>query len=259
MDNPFEHPDRYAGHGDVFHRHSHSSASHLGLDFSSIMQAQQLGPNQHTMAGDAMATRLPGSNTAAYESHDDLCVDRCMGVGLYNGFQQFNHRSGPASLQGRWTRDDPVSRFDFPLGFDELSMQFRTADLAPPTTDPYHQPWFGQPSQHSQHHPGSVVPCSDEDCQSLDDSCCDSECTMTGKCTDMACADTDDACTDQNCPSRPAVVVPSSEVVDGAAALISINHPEEEPHHPFGLQQQGEPLRILSPTLCRQPRSHPDS
>ncbi|AEO65319.1 802a66bf-5cae-41d6-8ece-0c121a15adf9 [Thermothielavioides terrestris] len=227
MDSPFEAPGRFPTAVDGFHRHSQSTSSHLGLDFSSMMHPQ-LGSGQRAPSD---AARLPSSGDggagagvgAPYESHDDLCVDRCMGVGLYNGSQQFNHRGGPGSLQTRRPRDSSVSRFDFPLGLNEWSV--------PPPTDPY-QSWF------SQHHlPAPAVPCSDEDCQSLGDSCCDSQCTMTGKCTNIACADTEDACTDQNCPSRPSVSVPSSEVVNGAAALISINHsPEESPDH-FGLQQ----------------------
>ncbi|KAK4237864.1 hypothetical protein C8A03DRAFT_15633 [Achaetomium macrosporum] len=224
MDSPFEPSDRFPGSGDGFHGRSHSSSNHFGFDFSSMMHSQ-LGPGQQAPSDPA---RLHGGGVA-YESHDDLCVDHCMGVGLYNGFQQFNHRGGPTSLQNRWTRDNSLSRYDFPMGHDALPMQFRTADPGSQDSNPY-QPWFNE-------HSGSCVPCNNEDCQSMDDSCCDSQCTMTGKCTDLACADTEDACTDQNCPARPDVSVPSSEVVSGAAALISINHSPDETHHTFSMQQ----------------------
>lgn len=236
MDGHFESHDRFSshGHGDAFHRHSQSGGNHLGLDFSAMMHTPHtphLGPGPQTPSD---AARLSVAGGAAYESHDDLCVDRCMGVGLYNGFQQFNHRGGAPSVPTRWGRENPLSRFDFPMGHIDMSMQFRTADLAAPTPTLYQQQeWYSQQL-------GSCVPCTDDDCQSMADSCCDSECTMTDKCTNVACADTDDACTDQSCPERPAAALPTSEVVDGAAALISINHAPEEPQHGFGLQQQGE-------------------
>jgi hypothetical protein len=225
MDGHFDSHGRFSGNGDGFHRHSQSNHHHLGFDFA-MMQAQ-LGQSQQAPA-DAAAG-------AAHESHDDLCVDRCMGVGLYNGFQQFNHRGGPPSLQNRWTRDNPVSRYDFPMGFNDMSMQFRTPDPAPPAPSPYQQQWYGQQLD-------PCVPCTDDDCESMADSCCDSECTMTDKCTNVACADTDDACTDQTCPARPEGSVPTSEVVSGAAALISINHAPGAPQHQGfnNLQHQGE-------------------
>ncbi|KAK4158145.1 hypothetical protein C8A00DRAFT_39529 [Chaetomidium leptoderma] len=228
MDGHYESQDRFSGNGDGFHRHSQSHASHLSFDFSSMMHAQ-LGPGHQAPADDAAAA-APGG--AAYESHDDLCVDRCMGVGLYNGFQQFNHRGVPPPLQNRWARDNSVSRYDIPMGFNDLSMQFRTTDLAPPAPNlyPQHQ-WYAQQLE-------PCVPCTDDDCQSMADSCCDSECTMTDKCTNVACADTDDACTDQTCPARPDDAVPTSEVVSGAAALISINHSPEAPQHSFDMHEQ---------------------
>ena len=278
MDDHFEsHHDRYHGngqvhghgHGDAFHRHSQSTSStssnQLDLDFSAMMQpTAHLGPGHQSPAD---ASRLSAASATTYESHDDLCVDRCMGVGLYNGFQQFNHRGAPPSLPARWARDNPLARYDFSMGHMELSMQFRPADLAPPapvTPTLYPQQWYGQhldpcapcaPCDPCDPCDPCVpcIPCTDDDCQSVADSCCDSQCTMTDKCTDVACADTDDACTDQSCPSRPSVVVPSSEVVSGAAALISINHaPEELQHHNFDLQQQQQGEASPSLTLICQ-------
>ncbi|KAJ4295706.1 zinc-finger protein [Collariella sp. IMI 366227] len=228
MDASFDPPDRFSGNGDGFHRHSQSNGTHLGLDFSSLMHSHFASPQQ--TSDDA--SHLPSAGPT-YESHDDLCIDRCMGVGLYNGFQQFNHRGGPSSIQARWARDNALSRYDFPMGLGDISMQLRTADLAHSPSNPYQQQQQWYSSQM-----GSAIPCSDDDCHSMVDSCCDSQCTMTGKCTDVACADTDDACTDQNCPSRSDISVPS-EVVSGAAALISINHAPEESHNSFGLQQSG--------------------
>ncbi|GAB1311279.1 zinc-finger protein [Madurella fahalii] len=222
MDGSFESSGRFPGNGDGFHRHSQSRSNHLDLGFQSMMPPQ-LGSGPATSSGD-----VP-SSSAAYESHDDLCVDHCMGVGLYNGYQQFNHRGVQPTPQARWARENTVSRYDYSIGLAALPLQFRS-HLAPPASNPYQQPWFGQ-------HLDPGIPCSDDDCRSMGDmSCCDSQCTMTGKCTDVACADTDDACTDQNCPERP-VPVASSEVVSGAAALISINHAPEDAHHDFNLQQ----------------------
>ncbi|KAK4099775.1 hypothetical protein N658DRAFT_153806 [Parathielavia hyrcaniae] len=245
MDGHYEPDGRFSGNGESFHRHSHSSATHFGLDFSDMMHPP-LGP-AHQDPGEPTPVSGPGGG-APYESHDDLCVDRCMGVGLYNGFQQFNHRGGPSSLQNRWARDNSAARFDFNMGLDDLSMQFRAPEVASPTSTMYPQHWYDQPVD-------QCVPCTDEDCQSLPDSCCDSECTMTDKCTDVACADTADACTDQTCPERTAgdgdvdvaVAVPTSEVVSGAAALISFNHaPDPSPHASFGFQHQGEDLASLA-------------
>jgi uncharacterized C2H2 Zn-finger protein len=222
MDGHFDSNGRFSGTGDDFHRHSHShshcSPNHFDFDFSVMHHPQQ------TPSEDA---RLSATAGAAYESHDDLCVDRCMGVGLYNGFQQLNHRGGPPSLQNRWPRDSQ----DFPMGLSDLSMQFRAADIAPPSANFYQQSWY-------THQLDPCVPCADEDCHSMADSCCDSECTMTDKCTDVACADTKDACTDQTCPERAAVPVPTSEVVSGAAALISINHSPENSQHHYDMQHQ---------------------
>lgn len=269
--------DRFAGSGDGFHRPSQSTTgNHAGLAFSPMMTPQLAhgapgasnanslpaasanggvdggsgsgagtapGSGTGTSTGTAAAAAAAGST--AYESHDDLCVDSCMGVGLYNGFQQFNHRGGQPSLQARWARDSSISRDHDPTGLGALPLHFRAEHFAPPTSSPY-PPWF------NQHVDAARVPCSDEDCRSMGDmSCCDSQCTMTGKCTDVACADTEDACTDQNCPSRP-VPTPSSEVVSGAAALISINHhAPEQSHHNFNLQQQGE----ARPCFFYPPRS----
>lgn len=236
MNGPYQSSDRFPGNGnangngDGFHRHSQSISHHFNLDFQSMMQPHMGGSGGGPpTASDA--SRLPGS---AYESHDDLCVDRCMGVGLYNGFQQFNHRGAPPPLQARWARGNPISGYDdYSTGFGAMPVQFRPDAFAPPAASNSYQPWFNQ-------HLNSSITCTDDDCQSMGDmSCCDSQCTMTGKCTDLACADTEDACTDQSCPSR-SFTAPSSEVVSGAAALISINHAPEDPHHSFNLQQQGE-------------------
>ncbi len=318
--------DRFPGHGptgsgnahahpDAFHRHSQST----GLDFTALMHAhlashgqqqhhhqqhpqhrphhqtqpQQTIPPHHVARLSAAAAAVAAAATptpAAYESHDDLCVDRCMGVGLYNSFQQFNHRGGPApsSLHARWARENPLARYDFQMDHQvDLSMpvHFRPADLAPQPSTLFHHHQH-QHHQGQQHHQQQhwyhqldpcdpcgpcdpcapcdpcdpCVPCTDDDCQSTADSCCDSQCTMTDKCTNVACADTDDACTDQSCPERPPVSLASSEVVSGAAALISINHSPEETtshqhQHDFDLQQQGELSRV---SVVSTPRRSPN-
>ncbi|KAK0733893.1 hypothetical protein B0T26DRAFT_686276 [Lasiosphaeria miniovina] len=183
-------------------------------------------------------------NGATYGSHDDLCVDQCMGVGLYNGSNYFNHRGAPttaaaaaaaaaAALLPRWSGHvtparnlQPPFYNHYPLDLEDFSMSFRPG-IAASQPNPY-QPWFGQQLQQRPFQG------SDDDCQSMGDlSCCDSQCTMTGKCTNIACANKEDACTDQSCPGIPANV--PAEIVDGAAALISINHAPEQQHHNFGL------------------------
>ncbi|KAL2017818.1 hypothetical protein VTK56DRAFT_1620 [Thermocarpiscus australiensis] len=227
MDDSFESSDRFPW--DDYHRHSQSRSDQFSLNYHSTLDLQPGHEARQAGAG------------GAYESHDDLCLDHCMGVGLYNGFQHFNHRGGPPASQARWAHDMSFSRSDYSIHLGSQPAQLHTS-LASPASNPYHS-WFSP-------HLEPCVPCRDEnchvdchnkdcldDCHSMADmSCCDSQCTMAGKCTDMACADTDDACTDQNCPSRP-VPMPSSEVVSGAAALISINHGPEDPNHHFNLQQ----------------------
>ncbi|KAK4144701.1 uncharacterized protein C8A04DRAFT_36465 [Dichotomopilus funicola] len=259
MDGHFHSGDRFSGPGDAFHRHSHSTANPLAFNFSSMMHSQ-LDPDHHSQQQQQQQHQSGGSTgTNAYESHDDLCVDRCAGVGLYNGFQQFNHRGGPASIQSHWARGErslDYHHHDFSMGLGALSMQqFRDAAGLGHHNNLYHhqQPgdaaaaaaaaWYCHPMDSSclpdSCAPDSCIPCVDEDCRSRADSCCDSECTMTDKCTDVACADTEDACTDQTCPERPAVSLPTSEVVSGAAALISINHaPDGSPADHFDLQQR---------------------
>ncbi|KAL2154029.1 hypothetical protein VTH82DRAFT_2705, partial [Thermothelomyces myriococcoides] len=241
MDGHPDREDRHSASGDVFHRHSHSSSNHLPLDFSLMMHAQ-LAASHQVQSNEASAAA-----GGTYGSHDDLCIDRCMGVGLYNGFQQFNHRGAPPSLQSRWARGDvdASSRYSFQMGLHDVPMQFRSAELGSPAANFYQQQqqqqqqqqpppqWYGQQQQLT-----GCAPCTDEDCRSMAGSCCDSECTMTDKCTNAACAGTEDACTDQTCPERPPVALPS-EVVSGAAALISINHaPGETADHQFGNLQQ---------------------
>ncbi|KAL1836307.1 hypothetical protein VTJ49DRAFT_5316 [Mycothermus thermophilus] len=228
------------GHGNPYHRPSHSTSDSLGGHDFSMMHAahHQMAPSQQTQPDPGRMS----ATSATYQSHDDLCLEGCMGVGLYNGFQQLNHRGAPPSLQSRWTRDPAVPRYDFENTINhDMPMHFRTTDAASFSQNPYHQQsWYPQ-----THMTACAVPCTDDDCQSAADSCCDSECTMTDKCTNVACADIADACTDQTCPGRPDVVaatsLPTSEVVDGAAALISINHhsPTGNQHHDFdNLQRQ---------------------
>ncbi|KAK4201279.1 putative zinc-responsive transcriptional regulator [Triangularia verruculosa] len=245
MDGSFGHSGRFPGYGDGFHRHSQSSNDHQlsSLDFSTMAQSQL---SHQTMAHIDSDTSRMNTGSVAYESHDDLCVDACMGVGLYNGFQQFNHRGAPASLapQTRWqnnrfgnSRDNSINpQYQMDLSTLPLQQQqqqqhqFHT-DLDMP--NPYQQCFDQQMSS------TMASRCEDEDCQSMSASmCCDSECTMTGKCTAEECETEEDACTDQSCPSRPVLHVPE-EVRDGAAALLSINHaPGLSSPHNFNFQQQ---------------------
>ena len=245
MESSFGSPSDFPGGRNAFHRHS-QSGNHLGLGFPAMMHTQLPDGHCSSSIGDD-ATRLP--NAATYESHDDLCLDQCMGVGLYNGSHY--HRGGPSGLPARWpgrvtsSNHNLESLYDYSLHADIDTLQCRPG-LVASHPNPYQQSWLGQ-------QPGSDLahrlPCGgddddDDDCNS---SCCDSQCTMTGKCSNTACANKEDTCTDQNCPERPAVAVPS-EVVDGAAALLLINHAPEHTNGDFAMQPTSE-LR-WTPSLC---------
>ncbi|KAK3362929.1 hypothetical protein B0T25DRAFT_444505 [Lasiosphaeria hispida] len=229
MNGSFGPPDCFPGDRNGYHRHSQSSSNHMGLDFSSMMlpAGQPSGPD---------VSRLPNGG-GAYESHDDLCIDQCMGVGLYNGSQYFNHRGTPASQPNCWAsrvmppHQNPGSLYDYSLNLDANAMQFRTG-FAPSHSDLY-QHWYNPQPQTDLDQSLESLQGREEDSES----CCNSECTMTGKCSNTACANKEDACTDQTCPERPVTAAVPSEVVDGAAALISINHaPGQQPQHGFTMQ-----------------------
>ncbi|KAK0737620.1 hypothetical protein B0T21DRAFT_331867 [Apiosordaria backusii] len=240
MDGSFGHSGRFPGYGDGFHRHSQSSNDHQlsSLDLSAMAQSQLSHESMAQMDPDA--SRM-NTGSIAYESHDDLCVDSCMGVGLYNGFQQFNHRGVPTALapQTRWQNNrfanprDGQVQHQYQMDLSTMPFQQHQFPTDLDLSNPYQQCF--------DHHMSSTMAshCEDEDCQSMSASgCCDSECTMTGKCTGEECETEEDACTDQSCPSRPVFHVPE-EVRDGAAALISINHaPDLSSQHNFGFQQQ---------------------
>ncbi|KAK0628445.1 hypothetical protein B0T17DRAFT_487491 [Bombardia bombarda] len=243
MNGSFEPPNHFSRN--AFHGHSQSSDNnHLGLQYS-IMDSPTLQPSQQQVS-PADSSRFSTNGGGAYESHDDLCVDTCMGVGLYNGSQHFNHRGGSTNFSTRWPtrgmslRDNSGSLYDY-QDLDALSHY-------PSHSSSFQAPWYGAHQLQHQPHPQSTIRGTDEDCHSMGEmSCCDSQCTMTGKCTNVACANKDDACTDQSCPSRP-VAVPS-EVVDGAAALISINHaPESGPsHHSYDMPSSSESRSLPPP------------
>ncbi|KAK4192695.1 putative zinc-responsive transcriptional regulator [Podospora australis] len=259
MDGSFQHSHsgRFAGYGDGFHRHSQSGSNHHHHQQQPSLDYHQLALGMPHMDN---TTRFNPAAGLAPQSHDDLCVPDCEGIGVYNGFQQFNHRGAPLAMQSRWqqgrflhTRDHSVPHNDFPIDL--------TMPMIPLQHQHQHQQQQQQQQQQQRHHhqfhhsdmdlslSGYQQPCfddhlhaaimshcEDEDCQSMDDSgCCDSQCTMTGKCTDIGCESEEDACTDQNCPSRPAQV--PEEVRDGAAALISINHAPELSLQNFGFSQ----------------------
>ncbi|KAK3330378.1 hypothetical protein B0H66DRAFT_59477 [Apodospora peruviana] len=238
MEGSFEpsEPFKYGRH--AFH---HPSQSATNISFTHSPHHNLGGIMDYSMNAALPPEQSPGNlghltNGGAGESHDDLCVDQCMGVGLYNGSQHFNHRGPPAGMQSGWpsrsmsSRRDPGLLYYNSFDVSAFSAPFR-ASVNPSHPDAV-QPWYGQHLQLDHH-------TADDDCQSVDDdSCCDSECTMTGKCSNIACANKDDACTDQNCPSRR-IAVPT-EVANGAAALISITHAPEPSHHSYGLQQAGQ-------------------
>lgn len=248
MDNPFGHqPESFKHHCNVFltspqgpsnHHHSQSltQLSHA-IDYS-MMNADQLLHAQPS--NNDGFPRIPSTNTPV--SHDDLCVDQCMGVGLYNGSQHFNHRGPPTGIPQGWSargmssRNDPGVLYNYSFGVDTYPVSYR-GSIHPSDPDVMNHSWYGQLGR--DHHG------ADDDCQSMGGtSCCDSQCTMLGKCTNIACANKDDACTDQNCPSRPVAVPP--EVASGAAALISITHAPEPSHHGYSLQSPGESSMFTS-------------
>jgi len=243
MDGPFDGANCFTGDRNGFHRHTQSgSLNHMALGFSSLMQPPPLPSATQSSSGEM--SRLPNTNGGAnYESHDDLCMDRCANVGLYNGSQFFNHRGAVPTMTGRWqgrtmsTHQIPESLYNFSPELDANAMHFRH-ELTPSNPNHYQSLWYGQ-----QSHQGldRGLRGGDEDCSSID-SCCDSQCTMTGKCSNIACANKEDTCTDQSCPERSAASSATlpSEVVDGANALISINHVPEQQPHDFALQGSGK-------------------
>ncbi|KAK3934788.1 zinc-responsive transcriptional regulator ZAP1 [Diplogelasinospora grovesii] len=250
------------------HRPSKTLANDISFDF---LLDPSIATDHASSGGDG--ARWPAG--FAHESHDDLCVDACTGVGLYNGSEHFGHRGAQGSMPLRpWQSLQRQQQQQQPsldhqhTGFHAgpaNSMQFRDFFTSP--SSPSCSQWYGQQQLPMNFH-GTL---SDEECHSIADSCCDSQCTMTGKCTDVACAATDDACTDQNCPERPAAAAAAAttalptEVVNGAAALISINHaPEQQQSQPpgnfllqpsgmddmgFGLPHTSQPSFQLPPDL----------
>ncbi|KAK3396497.1 hypothetical protein B0T20DRAFT_481486 [Sordaria brevicollis] len=160
-------------------------------------------------------SRIPTSNTVGYESHDDLCVDHCEVLGLYQGGSQFpSHRGVTANSLGHWSRRYMNGQDALPV--DLFAHNLPSNDFMPMQQFSAWSQWQGHQSQRSMQECG-------EDCQSnAEDSCCDSECALTGKCTNAACENGEDVCVDQSCPERTMAFAP--DLVDGAAALLSINH-----------------------------------
>ncbi|KAK0656108.1 hypothetical protein B0T16DRAFT_28881 [Cercophora newfieldiana] len=237
MDGSFDGSNCFPGDRNGYHRHTQSgNISHMG--FSTLMQPPTIPSSAQPSAGGL--SRLPnGAGSATYESHDDMCIDQCSGVGLYNG-SFFNHRSAVPTT--RWpnrtmsTHHNPGSLLGFAAELDV--MQFRH-ELTQSNQDQYQESWYGQ---HFQQGVDRDLHRGDEDASSAEtDSCCDSQCTMTGKCSNIACANNRDICTDQDCPGRStdSSALPS-EVVNTAEALLSINHGPGQQHHAFSLQGSGE-------------------
>ncbi|KAK4227221.1 zinc-responsive transcriptional regulator ZAP1 [Podospora fimiseda] len=151
MDGSYEPSGRFPGYGDGFHhRHSQSTTTlptnhnhHLSFHYAAHATAHaQLSSPVMSHMGDA--TRMPQVDNP-YKSHDDLCIDQCMGVGIYGGFQQYNHRSAPMGVQARWqggllpVRDNMLAHQDYStIGFD--------------TTIPFQQHQQQQQSQHQHQH-----------------------------------------------------------------------------------------------------------
>lgn len=206
--DPFGSQNRFPGERTAHHRYSQSSTHHPDLPFSSMMHSQ-------LPQGQSVANPSQIPNGVAYESHDDLCVEHCPSVGVYNGSQYLPHRA-PAAMPTGWPGRAMPSHFDFPMDMGGSVMQTRS--FATSFSNPYQQTWYAHDA-----HSSFAQSClgTDEDCISMD-SCCDSQCTMTGKCDNTACANKDDTCTDQTCPDA----AQRSEMGDSAAAaaLLSITH-----------------------------------
>ncbi|KAK0633421.1 hypothetical protein B0T14DRAFT_419400 [Immersiella caudata] len=243
MDGSFDGSSCFNGDRNGYHRHSQSgSMSHMGF-----MQPPPIpSSTQNSTNG---LPRLPNGNGG---SHDDLCIEQCSGIGLYNGSQFFNHRSAAPPMSNRWLSRTLSAHHNPLLDYtpDLDLMQFRH-ELAPSNTNQYQTSWYGQQLQQGFDrglHGG------EEDGSSAEtESCCDSQCTMTGKCSNIACANKADICTDQSCPGRPLdgpTALPS-EVVNTAEVLLSINHGPEQQHNGFSLQGSGEsrfaPLSLADP------------
>ncbi|EAA36236.3 zinc finger protein [Neurospora crassa OR74A] len=243
MDGHFGH--RPANHNQTQSQtqsHNHGHHGSLDLRFQYLMDSSR---QRHTpLSSDAThqispstandGSRIPTNTTVGYESHDDLCVDHCEVLGLYQGGSQFpNHRGLTANSLGHWSRryvNGQDALLDTPH-VDLFAHNLPSNDFMPMQQFGAWSQWQGHQSQQSMQECG-------EDCQSnAEDSCCDSECAMTGKCTNIACANGEDVCVDQSCPER-SMAFPS-DLVDGAAALLSINHGSDMLTQSFNFSSMG--------------------
>ncbi len=189
------------------------------------------------------------SGDAQQQSHDETCLDHCMGIAMFNGSRLY-HRGGPSHLLARSRPSLPqypysshqISPFPNPPTLQAALYHHRSAPHAgqQQVPSPHAGILQGTGGQQAFHRPRtSVFPGLDfgENENLSAKSCCDSDCEMPDKCSDAACEDTDTACNDQNCPERPTPL----DVANGAAALISINHaqapnampPDELPPHSY--------------------------
>ncbi|KAK5655001.1 hypothetical protein OQA88_6760 [Cercophora sp. LCS_1] len=235
MDGNFEPSDPYNGHSNnAYNQHSQSSNMNaMGMGYSSNMAP----PSFQQSHSSLQVPRYPNNPINSYHSyaHDDTCVEQCAGVGLFYGSQQFNHRGPQPGLPDLMTGGRGVTSahtqadlFQFHLHQMPASASHFNSSQIRPNMSLSQEPFQQNPYQIYDSWPEhseadhSTQACED-DCDS--ESCCDKECTMTGKCSNIGC-DTADACTDQNCPDAPL----APEVVVGAAALLEITQQPDQPN-----------------------------
>ncbi|KAK3996842.1 putative zinc-responsive transcriptional regulator [Cladorrhinum sp. PSN332] len=180
MDGSYESSGRFPGYGDGFHHRqsqstttiptNHNHNHHLSFDYAAHASAHaQLSSPAISHMEDT--TRMPQVGNP-YKSHDDLCIDQCMGVGIYGGLQQFNHRGAPLALQARWqggllpVRDDMLAHQDYSMDFgatmpfqqhqqqqhqQQQQQQQQLLQQHQQYSQQQHQQPQPQPQQHQQH------------------------------------------------------------------------------------------------------------
>jgi hypothetical protein len=218
-------------------------------------------PHQPTLLfnGEAVSTN-PGS-----QAHDDMCLDRCTGVGVFNGSNNFSHRGAQPSAA---LRHPSLADLESNLSNRQWYVQQKQPQYR---QDPQNQghfstpgsmqgimttPWMQQPTtfapdlleaarrqsySSSFPVPGNMTPHETftTEGEGDDASSCDSSCSMTDKCTGVACAENDDVCTDRVCPGPSQEFNPELDT-QIAQALVCMNNVQPDSPFDFDFQSPRE-------------------
>ncbi|KAK2069471.1 hypothetical protein P8C59_004052 [Phyllachora maydis] len=239
---------RYGGHSADGSAAARNTASAHGAPIPESAPASPAYHHEPALLGAVSFQELsysmaPPSSVAmpsSLNAHDDMCVDNCTGLGVYNGSTAFNHRGASMALRAHTSSYLPRHSISQAQPY---TSQLQSQHLSP-------QPWmqqraFAHLGLHHNHNthmfdnhdfalhrtPISqpvVPPVMDDDVGS----CCNSNCDMEDKCTGVSCADKADACTDRNCPGQP----PSLDLDDAAATLMDLSHGQEQQEQQHALQ-----------------------